>query len=289
MPTLQAEASAVEQTWFDAWISTSSVLAVGAVLAVALVLAVIAGTAFRIAQDRRSAPSHSETQEGYIVAAVLGLMALLLGFTFSLAVDRYEIRRHLVLESANAIGTAYLQTQMLGEPHKSRISSILARYLDNVIVLARAQPGRTGPLLARDDELVTELWQATAAAFDSIRGTDFTSAYVTSINRVIDMDEARRDAWETHVPTEVFAVLFIYFVVTAAVIGYVLTCSGGRLSAGCLLALMLMSLLIILDIDRPSIGGVREAQTPLVDLQKSITRWPPPTFERWRTPVAPAP
>jgi hypothetical protein len=272
----------VEQSWFDTWISNWSVLGVGGILAVALVLAALGGAIFRTIHDRRSEPSHSETQEGYIVSAVLGLMALLLGFTFALAVDRYEIRRHLVLDSANAIGAAYLQTQLLDEPHRSRISNILERYVDNVIALARASPGRTAPLLAIDDQLVTELWQGTAAGFDSIRQLDFSSAYVASISRVIDFDEARREARETHVPTEVFAILFIYFIVTAAVIGYVLTCTGGRLSAGCLLVLMLMSLLIILDIDRPTVGGVRETRAPMVALQKNMARWEPEVFERWR-------
>lgn len=280
----------MHQSWFDIWISRSPVLLVGGVLIVALTLAAIAGAVFRDAEDKRSpGPSHSETQEGYIVAAVLGLMALLLGFTFSLAVDRYEIRRQLVLDDANAIGAAYLQTQLLGEPHRSRISNILVLYVDNVIVLAKTKPGRTAPLLARDDELITELWQATAAAFDSIRGLDFSGSYVASINHLIDMDGARREARESHVPNEVFAVLFVYFIVTAAVIGYVVTCTGGRIAAGCLLLLMLMSLLIILDIDRPTQGGVREPQTPMVDLQKSMAGWKPGAFDRWRTPAAATP
>ena len=102
-------------------------------------------------------------QEGYVVSAVLGLLAFLLGFAFSLATDRFETRRHLVLEESNAIGTAFLRAQLLGEPHRARLSDLLVRYTENKIALARAQPDQQPPLLAIDDKLITEIWAATAA------------------------------------------------------------------------------------------------------------------------------
>lgn len=279
----------MDQGWFDTWIRSSSIIAVGGALIVVLALAATAGVVSRVARDRHFGPAHADTQEGYIVSAVLGLMALLLGFTFSLAVDRYDARRERLLESANAVGTAYLQTQLLSEPHRSRISNILVRYVDNAIVLAKASRGQTSALVAKDDQILTELWQATAAAFDTIRGIDFSSTYVASINTMIDMDGARRAAHGAHVPSQVFFVLFVYFTVTAAVLGYVLTGPKGRMMAGFLLLLMVLSLMLILDIDRPNMGTVREAQTPMEDLQKSMAGWRPGAFDRWRTPLAATP
>ena len=73
--------------------------------------------------------------EGYVVSAVLALMGLLLGFTFALSVDRFETRRALVLQEANAIGTAYLRSQALTEPHRSRMSKALVDYTNNRIAL----------------------------------------------------------------------------------------------------------------------------------------------------------
>lgn len=284
----------MELTSFGIWLTNTSVLVVGAVLGVALIVATFAGAELRRANERRAAQRPEgearSSQEGYIVSAVLGLMALLLGFTFSLAVDRYDARRVRVLESANAVGTAYLQTQLLGEPHRTRISRIMMSYVDNVIVLAKASDRSTQlRLLARDDELLTELWQATAPAFDSIRGLDFSSTYVSSINNLIDMDSARRATRMARVPTEVFVLLFCYFIVTAGVLGYVLTGNKGRLSAGFLLLLMVLSLLMVMDIDRPATGGVRELQTPMEDLQKAMAVWTPALFDRWRSPVAATP
>src|SRR6202012_3284241 len=95
-----------------------------------------------------------------------------------------------------------------------------------------------------------------------------------------DPDSARRGAHSTHVPSQVFFVLFVYFAVTAAVLGYVLTGTKGRMMAGFLLALMVLSLMLILDIDRPNVGTVRESQAPMEILQKAIAGWPPGTFDR---------
>jgi hypothetical protein len=62
----------------------------------------------------------------------------------------------------------------------------------------------------------------------------------------------------------------------------------GRATAGFLLALMVLSLLLILDIDRPTIGSIRETQAPMEDLRKSMSAWPVGTFDRWRGPPAAA-
>ena len=56
---------------------------------------------------------------------ILGLLALLTGFTFSIAIGRFETRRELVLEHANAVGTAYLRVQLLPEPHLARMSGLI--------------------------------------------------------------------------------------------------------------------------------------------------------------------
>src|SRR5215469_2478248 len=87
-----------------------------------------------------SASLRSEGQEGYIVSGVLGLLALIMGFTLAMSVERFEARRQVVLEEANAIGTAYLRSQLLGEPHRTRLSRLLVEYTDNRLVLATADP-----------------------------------------------------------------------------------------------------------------------------------------------------
>src|SRR5215217_1316805 len=218
------------------------------------------------------------------------LMALLMGFTFSLAVDRFETRRALVLEEANAIGTAYLRVQLLAPPHRARMTGLLVDYTDNRIALARAQPGRAGALLAENDRLVTDLWAATSAAFPSIQDAGLSAVFLQGMNAVIDLDAARKTARGVRVPTVVFAVLFVYLLVTAGVLGYVFAADRGRGAAAVMLVLLALSLLLILDIDRPTMGGVREDQGAMEALIASLKAQPSAVFDRYRqldAPIAP--
>ena len=239
---------------FSAWLDKTPFLLLGGLLVISMTLSAACGFVFRRRRDHLHAKrgrGQAEGQEGYVVSAVLGLLALLLGFTFSLAIDRFEARRHLVLEDANAIGTAYLRVQLLQEPHRTRLSNLLVQYTDNMVNLAKVPPDRVPSLIATDDRLLTDIWAATAAGFESIRGIDFSSTLIESMNNLIDLDAARRAARQAHVPTVVFVVLLLYMVVSAGVSGYVLSAPRGRWEAPFLMGLLTMSLLLIIDIRLP--------------------------------------
>lgn len=268
------------------WTSRTDVAPLALVLFALLCVGALVGAASRRFRPREES---DDSQVGYVVSAVLGLLALLMGFTFSLAVDRYDARRLLVLEEANAIGTAYLRAQLLEEPHRARMSDLLVRYTDNRIALAKADPG--GPEIAQrmaaNDALITDIWAATSAAFDTIKGIDFSSTFVDSINHVVDLDASRKIARAARVPFAVTVVLLVYLIVTAGVLGYVLERGRGRLAAGFLLGLLTLSLVLIIDINRPTGGNVTESQLPMEQLRKSLAATPPATFDKWKS-AAPA-
>jgi hypothetical protein len=231
-----------------------------------------------------SAQKHEgETLEGYIVSAVLGLLALLMGFTFSLALDRFDARRELVQQEVNAINTAYLRAQVLAEPHRERTTRLLLRYLDNRIAWAKAPPGKAQrDLQAANDALIVDLWAATIAAFETIKQLDWSSAYMDSINRVAELNLQRKAARAAMVPLEVFAVLVVYMITSAFVIGYVLRGPVGRVAAGFLLVLFTISLLLIMDINRPTGRGNIANQRPMEQLRAQLAAQPLSAFDRWR-------
>jgi hypothetical protein len=137
-------------------------------------------------------------------------------------------------------------------------------------------------LAEANGRFITELWAATAAAFDSIKHLEFSNSLLESMNRLIDLDAARRAERLAHVPAIVFAVLLIYLVVTAGVLGYVLVGWRGRVSACFMLLLLLLSLVLVVDLDRP-VGGVqREDQAPMELLRGALARQPPGSFDRLR-------
>lgn len=281
------------------------ILLIGVILLAAMMAAAVVGYLLR---GRRTPPGKNQDEadqkadkdaddggsEGYIISAVLGLLALLLGFTFALAVDRFESRRALVLQEANAIGTSYLRAQALPDPHRARLSKILVDYTDTRITLATTPRDRMKPLLATNDRLLTDLWSATLAANDSLGNSPFSVSVFSTVNEVIDMDASRKAARKVRVPAEVFLVLGLYIVVAAGLIGYARSKTQGRVLAALLFGLFTMSYMLILDIDRPGVGGITESQGPMEELRATLQQQPPGTFDTWRraaaTPaVAPTP
>ena len=269
------------------WTSQIPTWLLGLLLLAGALAAGYAGHLLRLRGDRRRKASGSglatDNQEGYIVSGVLGLLALMLGFTLAMAVDRFDTRRLLVLQDANAIETTYLRAQLLDEPHRARISKLLVDYTDNRIVLGTAKRGENAKLLADNDRMLIDLWAATAAAFETIADLDFSTAFIDSVNNVVELDAARKASRLAHVPTTVLAVLAIYIVVTGGVLGYVLTGTRGQLAGAFLITLLIFSLAMIIDLERPTMGSIVESQVPMELMRKALENQPPEVFDRWRS------
>ena len=100
-------------------------------LTLIVLLLIAAEMGFRFGHRHHKATNDpTRSQMGTIEGAILGLLGLLLGFTFAMAVSRYDHRKELVLEEANAIGTTYLRASLLPEPQSTTIKDLLARYVD---------------------------------------------------------------------------------------------------------------------------------------------------------------
>lgn len=271
--------------YVDEWLIPAplGLLAVGVL--VLMTLAVGTGMALRRVSDRRDAAREApaaEGLEGVIVSAVLGLLALLIAFTFSMVLSRFEIRRDLVLQEANAIGTVYLRAQLLEEPHRARVSRLLVAYTDNRIALAEAAPGGAPARLAQNDRLITDLWAATAAAMITIKDPGVSNAFLVAMNSLIDLDTARKVSRAVHLPAEVFAVLLGFLIVASGMLGYLSAGRRGKVTLSLLIVLLALTLLLILDVDRPTSGGIQEDQTAMELLRASLKAQPPATFDRYR-------
>ena len=220
----------------------------------------------------------------------MGLLALLVAFTFSISLDRFDARRINVLTEANTIGTTYLRAQLLNEPDRARISKLLVDYTDTRILLATAHRGpEQRVLLKRSDGLIVDLWSATVAAFPSIRDSSFAHSFLDTMNEMIDMDASRKAGRQAHVLGAVFFALFVYQFVAAGVISFVVVSRTSRRTAWILFALLGLLLLLIIDIDRPTSGGITESQEPMLQLQTFLKEQPPGSFDRFTAPVKSSP
>jgi hypothetical protein len=217
-------------------------------------------------------PEAMESQLSTIEAAILGVLGLLLGFTMSMAVTRFEARKQLVVEEANAIGTAYLRTQLLPAPEGPEIASLLRQYID-----ARVQYGtagndiaRIGSLRAEDFRLQGQFWTEAASYGQKDPNPVKAGLLLQSLNEVIDLEATRWAALNNHVPESVIYVNAIVGLLAAMVVGYAFGLNGKRqIFSMCVLALVItLVLAVIVDLDRPRSGFIRISQQPMIDLQR---------------------
>lgn len=128
---------------------------------VAVILLSIEG-GFRLgAYRRRRSEGEDKPPVGEMVAATLALLAFILAFTFGLAGSWFDVRRRLVIDEANAIGTTYLRAGMLPEPHRSGVRNLLREYVN--VRLEAVKPGKLSQGIRRSEQLHARLWSHAVA------------------------------------------------------------------------------------------------------------------------------
>jgi hypothetical protein len=209
--------------------------------------------------------------------AVLGLLALLLSFTFAMAIERYDTRKVLVLEEANSIGTTYLRAQFLDESSASRARQHLRDYVDARLEFyyARNDAAKLSAAIDRSRSIEEALWATAAEATQSTKSPVYVSLFIQSLNDIIDNDERRRAALENHVPEPVVWLLFLVGAFGLGLIGYGCGVNRKRRPVSTALFAVLIAgvLVVILDIDQPRSGLIQVIQASLERL-KEATRTP---------------
>ncbi len=208
-----------------------------------------------------------------IQGAILGMLALLLGFTFSMALARYEARRDLVLQEANAIGTTYLRASFLPETNMKAVQDLLRHYVDARLNFYGAGSD-SGKIAAAEDEaarLQRELWAQTVAAAKEAP-SPMTATFINALNETIDLDATRLNALRSRVPGAVWLLLVIVAGAGCFASGYGAGASGERTGFSAVLVPLLIAVVItiIADFDRPRQGLIGISQQPLLDLKESL-------------------
>lgn len=227
---------------------------------------------YRLGTWRRSLISDEKEQPvGAMVASILGLVALVLGFTFSLAANRFDARRMAVLEEANAIGTTYLRARLLPEPERSEVTRLLREYVD--VRIHATEEGKTEQALARSEELHTLLWDQAALAARQDTGSVMTGIFIQSLNETIDLHAKRvLVGIRSRIPLVIWVGLFGLALLGMSAVGYQAALSATRRSPAMIGLVIAFSvvLLLIADLDRGQEGLLRISQQSMIDLQKSM-------------------
>jgi hypothetical protein len=236
---------------------------------VALWLSAWIGAAF-LRKQRKLEESHRE-DFGVILAATLTLLGLIVGFSFSMAVSRYDQRKNLEEEEANAIGTEYLRANLLPAADAAKVRALLKSYLEQRVAFYTVGNGeQLQQINVRTAQLQNELWSAIlppAAA----QPTPLTALAVAGMNDVLNAQGYAQAAWWNRIPIAAWGLMVAIAVCCNLLIGY-----GARdiKSEGFLLVILPLvvsiSFMLIADIDSPRGGLIRVHPQNLTSFADSL-------------------
>lgn len=214
--------------------------------------------------------SHVATIEG----ALLGLMALLLGFAFAMAMSRFDARKQIVLDEVNDLQTTYLRAHLLPERRGADCMRLLEEYVESRVDFLRAgtDKARIEEAQSKTHRLQVRLWSEAVAAAREDSDEVRTGYFIDSLNRLIDDDAARTVAMNNHVPEVILHMLLLVSVLTIAVTGYSSGLRHKRLKALRVILVLLIAatLAVIIDLDRPRRGLIRVGEEGMFRLQREL-------------------
>src|ERR1700722_2980666 len=212
---------------------------------------------------------------GTLAGASLGLLALLIAFSFSMAESRYDLRRSMVLEEANAIGSTANFALMLPEAAQKPILSLLRDYTAVRIALGVPyDPSKLEQDIARSLDLQARLWQQAVAVTAANPQSLPAYRFVASLNEINNIHEKRITALRNHVPLAVSFMLVGTAMVAMGFTGFNAGAFGARRRPITLITSLMIAMLIMLvvDLDSPSRGLIHVSVQPLVDVVNGIPR-----------------
>jgi hypothetical protein len=207
-------------------------------------------------------------------SAVLGLLALMIGFTFAMALSRFEARRDAVLNEANAIGTTALRARLLPEPYRAEALKLLREYVKIRLDITQRPVSRSELMTAIEQSSAIQeaLWLQAKAMAAKDNGMVPTGLFIQSLNEMIDNQGKRLAALRTQVPNIVLLALFGVAAFASGFAGYAsgLEARRTRLPVYIMGFLVSALILLIMDLDRPSAGFIEVSQQPMIDTAASI-------------------
>nr|WP_245402631.1 hypothetical protein [Pontibacter sp. E15-1] len=210
-------------------------------------------------------------QAGSIHTGILGLLGLLLAFTFNMSMQRYDNRSYAVIKEANAIGTALLRTQLLPSPYDSVTYSLLQQYVAIRLKASNVDLTRFDErhrLNKETDSLQHAIWRNAMLASDLDARPVTTGYFIAAMNETIDARGERNAILERHVPEPILLLLYSIFIASGVLMGYLSGLGTKRSYVPTVIMTLLIVLLvfIIIDLDRPRRGLIKIRQDSMVEL-----------------------
>ena len=230
---------------------------------------------YRLGRRRQARTDEPDmTHTSALQGATLGLLALLLGFTFAMSVSRFDVRKTVIVDQANAIGTAELRSRLLPAPHAENAQHLFREYVDawllfkNVGIDIEAMNAAE----AHAARIEGQLWDMARAVSTADPHSIPAGLFTAAMNDVIDLHEKRHRSLEDRVPEPVFFMLFAVSLLALGQVAYSAGLTGRRRQVANVLFAFVIALVLVLiiDIDRPRRGLIQVSQDSMLRLKDSL-------------------
>jgi hypothetical protein len=227
------------------------------------------GSSFRKKKHLRDDAAGADA--GLVLGATLTILGLIIGFTFSMAISRYEQRKNYEEAEANAIGTEYVRADLLPAAEARRVRALLASYTDQRILFYKSRDSQELNRVNADTALLqTELW-ATVAKPATAEQTPITALVVSGMNDVLNSQGYTQAAWWNRIPPSAWFLMLMIGICCNVLIGYCVRRTGMEATVFLVLTLVVsISFFLIADIDSPRGGIIRVQPQNLMSLSQSL-------------------
>lgn len=195
---------------------------------------------------------------GVVQAATLTLLGLIIGFTFSMAVGRYDQRKNYEEEEANAIGTEYVRAELLPAADAATVQGLLKAYLDQrVLFYTTRDADELAQVNTETGRLQNVMWKTVRNAATA-QPTPVVALAVGGMNDVLNTQGYTQAAWWNRIPVAAWALMTLIAMCASLLVGY--GAKAAKAGAGLLLVMPLvvsLSFALIADIDSPRGGLIR--------------------------------
>jgi hypothetical protein len=230
-----------------------------------------------VLRKRRKLEDDARSEFDVILAATLTLLGLIIGFSFSMAISRYDQRKNYEEAEANAIGTEYVRADLLPAADAAKVRALLRSYLDQRVAFYVTEDlQELQRVNARTAQLQAELWSVVVALANA-QPTPIAALAVNGMNDVLNSQGYAQAAWWNRIPAAAWVLMAAIAFCCNLLVGY-----GSRSDkAGMLLRPVLplvvaISFMLIADIDAPRRGLIRVSPQNLLSLVESLRAPLPP-------------
>ena len=237
------------------------------VTVVVLWLSFLVGTVLR---EHRSDMAEEERGDyGVLLAAMLTLLGLIIGFTFSMAGTRYDQRKNLEEEEANAIGTEYVRADLLPTDAAEKVRGLLRSYLDQRILFYTSGGDQLREVNATTAKLQGELWVAVKTPAGTNRGA-VEALTISGMNDVLNSQGYTQAAWRNRIPIGAWGLMWVIAVCCNLMIGFYMRPKDPKGIRFIMPIVIAVAFLLIADIDSPRRGIITVPPQNLIRLADSL-------------------